>query len=665
MARKYTLHSTPAFQSGSGIDYAAELNEQQLAAVTAPPGPALVIAGAGSGKTRTLTYRVAYLLDNGVEPSNILLLTFTNKAAREMVGRVSELATGDSSQIWGGTFHSIGNRMLRRSAPLLGFRPGFSIMDRDDQEEMLDAVIGSAGVETRDARFPKAGVLSEIFSYSLNTGLPLEEVVADKYPYFVGVIPRMEEVWAKYEERKKGANSMDFDDLLAKSLQLLRENPALAEEYQRRFLYILVDEYQDTNHIQAEFIDFLAARHKSVMVVGDDAQSIYSWRGADFRNILEFPKRYPGAKIYKIAINYRSVPEVLEVANAAIAANARQFRKELTSAREVCGVKPAVVPLQDNNQQAAFVAQRVLELNEEGVDFDEIAILYRAHYHSMEVQLEFTRRGIPFQITSGLRFFEQAHVKDVAAFLKFVVNPNDEISFKRMAKLLPGVGAKTADSHWENVRRALEGFPSMTFREALEACKVSPKTKKSWTQLAHTLEELAPGRKPLPPSEMIGIVLEAVYDDYMKDKFPNYEQRREDLNTLISFSRQFGNSEEFLSQLALLSTADSETGRREATDDEVVTLSSIHQAKGLEWKAVFLIWMADGMFPGTRSLDNPNTLEEERRLFYVGVTRAKDELYMTYPNMRMNAGYGEMWQRPSRFLAEIPEELVESWDVGV
>lgn len=665
MARKYTLHSTPAFRSGSGIDYAAELNEQQLAAVTAPPGPALVIAGAGSGKTRTLTYRVAYLLDNGVEPSNILLLTFTNKAAREMVSRVAELAAGDSTQIWGGTFHSIGNRMLRRSAPLLGFRPGFSIMDRDDQEEMLDAVIGGAGVGTKDGRFPKAGVLSEIFSYSLNTGRKIEEVVAEKYPYFADVIPQMEEVWGKYEERKKGANSMDFDDLLAKSLQLLRENPALAEEYQRRFLYILVDEYQDTNHIQAEFIDFLASRHKSVMVVGDDAQSIYSWRGADFRNILEFPKRYPGAKVYKIAINYRSVPEVLEVANAAIAGNTRQFRKDLTSAREASGAKPAVVPLQDNNQQAAFVAQRILELNEEGVDFTEIAVLYRAHYHSMEVQLEFTRRGIPFQITSGLRFFEQAHVKDVAAFLKFVVNPDDEISFKRMAKLLPGVGAKTADNHWESVRRTLEMSPSVTFGKVLESCNVSAKTRKSWTQLAHTLDELAPLRKPLPPSEMIGIVLEAVYDDYMKDKFPNYEQRREDLNTLLSFSRQFADSEEFLSQLALLSTADSETGRREVTDDEVVTLSSIHQAKGLEWKAVFLIWMADGMFPGTRSFENPDTLEEERRLFYVGVTRAKDELYMTYPNMRMNAGYGDMWQRPSRFLAEIPEHLVESWEVGV
>lgn len=665
MARKYTLHSTPAFQSGSGIDYAAELNEQQLAAVTAPPGPALVIAGAGSGKTRTLTYRVAYLLDNGVEPSNILLLTFTNKAAREMVGRVAELAAGDSTQIWGGTFHSIGNRMLRRSAPLLGFRPAFSIMDRDDQEEMLDAVIGAAGVETRDARFPKAGVLSEIFSYSVNTGRSLDEIVAEKYPYFVDVTPRMEDVWGKYEDRKKEANSMDFDDLLAKSLQLLRENPALAEEYQRRFLYILVDEYQDTNHIQAEFIDFLASRHKSVMVVGDDAQSIYSWRGADFRNILEFPKRYPGAKVYKIAINYRSVPEVLEVANAAIASNARQFRKELTSARGASGMKPAVVPLQDNNQQAAFVAQRVLELNEEGVEFAEIAILYRAHYHSMEVQLEFTRRGIPFQITSGLRFFEQAHVKDVAAFLKFVVNPDDEISFKRMAKLLPGVGTKTADNHWEKVRRALEVSPSVPFGEALETCNVSAKTRKSWTQLAHTLDELAPGRKPLPPAEMIGVVLEAVYDDYMKDKFPNYEQRREDLNTLLNFSRQFTDSEEFLSQLALLSTADSETGRREVTDDDVVTLSSIHQAKGLEWKAVFLIWMTDGMFPGTRSLENPEALEEERRLFYVGVTRAKDELYMTYPNMRMNAGYGEMWQRPSRFLAEIPEQLVESWEVGV
>ena len=660
MARQYTLQR-PAFRSSSGIDYEKELNPQQYAAVTAAPGPALVIAGAGSGKTRTLTYRVAYLLDNGVEASSILLLTFTNKAAREMIARVTELVPGDISQLWGGTFHSIGNRLLRRSALLLGFRPGFSIMDRDDQEELLDATIASAGIDTKESRFPKAAVLGDIFSYSLNTGVKIEDVVAERHPHFLELVPQMLEVAAKYEARKKSSNSMDFDDLLVKSLQVLRENPELVEDYQNRFLYILVDEYQDTNHLQAEFIDLLAAKHKSVMVVGDDAQSIYSWRGADFRNILEFPTRYPGAVVYKIAINYRSVPEVLAVANAAIEPNTQQFPKDLTSARESNGQKPAIVPLEDNHQQASFVAQRILELREEGVELDEIAVLYRAHYHSMEIQLEFTRRGIPFQITSGLRFFEQAHIKDVSAFLKFVVNPSDEISFKRMVKLLPGVGARSADTMWTVVSQANE---EVSFAEVFAKCSVPAKAKKSFDQLVHTIEEMAPKRKIGTPANMLHTVLEAVYDDYMQSKFPNYEARREDINTLMNFSRQYEDAEEFLSQLALLSTADSDTGKKEAADDEMVTLSSIHQAKGLEYKAVFVIWMTEGMFPSSRSLDKLENIEEERRLFYVAVTRAKDELYLTYPGMRLNAGYGEMWQRPSRFLTEIPEELLEPWEVG-
>lgn len=660
MARQYTLQR-PAFRSASGIDYEKELNPQQYAAVTAAPGPALVIAGAGSGKTRTLTYRVAYLLDNGVEASSILLLTFTNKAAREMVTRVSQLVPGDISQLWGGTFHSIGNRLLRKAAPLLGFRAGFSIMDRDDQEELLDATIASAGISTKESRFPKAAVLGDILSYSLNTGTPIEEVVAERHPHFLELIPEMIRVASQYEARKKSSNSMDFDDLLVKSLQVLRENPDLAEDYQRRFLYILVDEYQDTNHLQADFIDLLAARHKSVMVVGDDAQSIYSWRGANIENILSFRERYPGTIKYEIAINYRSVPEVLEVANAVIAPNTKQYKKELTAARESHGIKPALVPLRDQSDQATFVGQRILELRDEGVDLEEIAVLYRAHYHSLEMQFEFTRLGIRFKITSGKRFSEQAHVKDVSAFLKFVVNPSDETSFKRMVKLLPGIGGRSADSMWGVVSSAES---ESSFSEMLGRCSVPAKARKSFQQLVYTIEEMAPARKIGTPANMIHTVLEAVYDEYMQSKFPDYKQRLDDINTLMNFSRQYENAEEFLSQLALLSTADSDTGKKEMDDDEMVTLSSIHQAKGLEYKVVFVIWMTDGMFPSSRSLESVENIEEERRLFYVAVTRAKDELYLTYPGMRLNAGYGEMWQRPSRFLSEIPEELLEPWEVG-
>ncbi len=660
MPRQYTLHRHAA-PAGPRIDFAAELNEQQCAAVTAPPGPALVIAGAGSGKTRTLTYRVAYLIENGISPQNILLLTFTNKAARAMLDRVASLLPNDMTGLWGGTFHSIGNRILRRHAADAGFAPGFSIMDREDQQDLLDAVIPTLGFDPKDKRFPKGEVLADVFSFSLNTGRTIEDVLVEKYPHFLEFAGQIAAAQKKYEAKKKQANSMDFDDLLEKTLLLLQNNAAIAEQYQRQFQFVLVDEYQDTNRIQADFIDILAKHHRNVMVVGDDAQSIYSWRGANFQNILDFPKRYPGAAVFKIETNYRSVPDILEVANAAIAGHVNQFKKELVSVRAAATMRPALVPLGDSNQQALFVAQRILDLREEGLELRDIAVLYRAHYHSMEVQMELTRHGIPFSITSGLRFFEQAHVKDIAAFLKFVVNPKDEVAFKRMVKLLPGIGNRCADQLWSAMSEAVG---EKSFAEAILPMKVQAKSRKAWEQLAHTLEEIAPGRTPNPPAEMIHSVNEAIYDDYAKAQFPNYEARREDLNTLANFAKQYTSAGDFLDQLALLTNLDHETTAAASDDTEMVTLSSVHQAKGLEWKTVFVIWMADGMFPSNRSLESAGAIEEERRLFYVAITRAKDELYLTYPAMRLNAGYGEMMQRPSRFLAEVPKELLEEWQIG-
>jgi DNA helicase-2/ATP-dependent DNA helicase PcrA len=677
MARQYTLsrHAAPA---GPRIDFAAALNEQQCAAVTAPPGPALVIAGAGSGKTRTLTYRVAYLIENGVPPSNVLLLTFTNKAAREMLDRVAGLIPNDITGLWGGTFHSVGNRLLRRHPEAAGFAAGFSIMDREDQQDLLDSVIATLGVNPKEKLFPKGDVLADIFSFAINTGRTIDAVLVEKHPHFLELGEQIAAVQKKYEAKKKAANSMDFDDLLEKTLLMLQQHGEIAERYQRQFQFVLVDEYQDTNRIQADFIDILAKHHGNVMVVGDDAQSIYSWRGANFKNILDFPKRYPNAKVYKIETNYRSVPDILDVANAAIAANVNQFKKSLVSARGAAPMKPALVPLGDSNQQARFVAERVLDLREEGVELRDIAVLYRAHYHSMEVQMELTRHGIPFQITSGLRFFEQAHVKDVAAFLKFAVNPRDEVAFKRMVRLLPGIGARSAETLWAELQRTYPEVPpvhpdekaappaetaGVLFREWLMPMKVPSKSAKAWQQLVHTLEELAPGGKPSLPAEMIRSVTEAIYDDYAKAQFANYDQRREDLNTLANFAKQYESAGDFLDQLALLTSLDHEVTAR--TDEtEMLTLSSVHQAKGLEWKVVFVIWMTDGMFPSSRSLESADAIEEERRLFYVAVTRAKDELYLTYPLMRLNAGYGEMMQRPSRFLAEVPKALLEEWQIS-
>jgi DNA helicase II / ATP-dependent DNA helicase PcrA len=663
MSRQYTLQRAHSSFSGA-IDYATELNEQQLAAVTAPPGPLLVIAGAGSGKTRTLTYRVAYLLENGVDARNILLLTFTNKAARQMLDRVSNLLPVDAAGIWGGTFHSIGNRMLRRHGSALGYSSGFTIMDREDQKDLIATVVASSGIDPKEMRFPKADVLADIFSFVVNTERPIEELLAEKFPYFLPLLEQIKDVQARYERKKKATNSLDFDDLLEKTLRMLLEHEHIARVYRRQFQFILVDEYQDTNKIQADFIDILAREHQNVMVVGDDAQSIYSWRGANFQNILEFPKRYPKAQVFRIELNYRSVPEILEVANSAIAANVKQFKKNLSATRDSKAMKPALVALNDGSEQAQFVAQRVLELRDEGVELNEIAVLYRAHYHAVELQLEFSRRGIPYQITSGIRFFEQAHIKDVASFIRFVANPRDEVAFKRMVRLLPGIGGKIAENLWNGWEKSLnEKGDVVSWSDRLLKLSVSTRSKKTWEQLAQTLDEIAPNGKANPPSAMIVSVVEAIYDDYAKANFTNYELRREDLNQLASFARQFTNAQEFLSQLALISNVDAEPAPNAAADNEVVNLSSVHQAKGLEFRTVFVIWLTDGMFPSSRSLETRDAIEEERRLFYVAITRARDELYLSYPHMRLNAGFGDVFQRPSRFLKEIPNELLEDWEV--
>ncbi|MDP9187301.1 MAG: UvrD-helicase domain-containing protein, partial [Verrucomicrobiota bacterium] len=619
-------------------------------------------------------------LENGIDPRNILLLTFTNKAARQMLDRVTNLLPIDASGIWGGTFHSVGNRILRRHGSTLGYNSGFTIMDREDQKDLINTVVASAGIDPKEIRFPKGDVLAEIFSFGVNTETPLEELLAGKFPYFLPLLEKITDVQIRYEKKKKATNSVDFDDLLEKTLSMLQKHEGIASFYRQQFQFILVDEYQDTNKIQADLIDLLAREHRNVMVVGDDAQSIYSWRGANFQNILEFPKRYPDAKVFKIEMNYRSVPEVLEVANAAIAANVDQFQKNLQSTRESTAVKPAVVALNDGSEQAQFIAQRILELRDEDIDLNEIAVLYRAHYHALELQLELSRRGIPYQITSGIRFFEQAHIKDVTSFIRFVANPRDEVAFKRMVKLLPGIGNRTAENLWnawdKSFEEAMEparpragnsrdeGVAApRTFGERLLAINVGAKSKKHWTQLAHTLDEIAPNGQPNPPSEMIMSVVEAIYDDYAKVNFTNYELRREDLSQLAAFAQQFKDVNEFLSQLALISNVDAEAAPNQGGDKEAVNLSTVHQAKGLEFHTVFVIWLTDGMFPSSRSLDTREALEEERRLFYVAVTRAKDELYLTYPHMRLTGGYGDVFQRPSRFLKEIPNKLVEDWQV--
>lgn len=688
MSRDYVLQP---FQSEVhlSIDYARELNPQQCAAVTAPPGPALVIAGAGSGKTRTLTYRVAYLLEQGIPADRILLLTFTNKAAGEMMRRVTDLLGQELTTLWGGTFHSIGNRILRQHAPLLGYGRDFSIMDRDDAKHLIATCIAEAEIDVKATRFPKPEVLGDIFSLALNKQKSVAEILGTEYGYFDTLAPQIEDVWKRYVARKLATNAMDFDDLLVLWLKLLQEHADVRELYQRRFQFILVDEYQDTNKLQSDLIDLLAERTKNVMVVGDDAQSIYAWRGANFQNILKFPDRYPGAQIYKIETNYRSTPEILTVANAAIAANVAQFTKELTPARK-SGLKPVLVACQDASQQAAFVAQRALELRDEGMALNNMAVLYRSHFHALELQLELTRRNIPFSITSGIRFFEQAHIKDVTAYLKLVTNPRDELSFKRLVLLLPGIGGKGAEKLWQTFQSRSRGDETHSeirnqkseirnesepphvgsYKEsiaaALQSCanSVPKKAALAWAQFVTTISQLEAPDVRVSAAKMIPLVIEAGYDDYLKENFANYRTRLDDLKQLAVFAQQFPTVEEFLTQMALLTNVEAEDGQTQNRDDEKIRLSTIHQAKGLEFEIVFSIMLCDGLFPSARSAETDEGLEEERRLFYVTITRAKNELYLCHPLMR--AGYGGeglTMQQPSRFLDEIPKEHLDEWNL--
>lgn len=652
------------------LDYAKDLNPQQLAAVQAEPGPILVIAGAGSGKTRTLTYRVAWLIENGLPPDRLLLLTFTNKAAREMLDRAAALFPLDSGQIWGGTFHSFANRILRRHAAALGYQSSYAILDREDSKDLLAACIPDAGVDVKARRFPKPEVLIEVFSLGANTGRAVEEIVARQFPWFEEVVPDMERIARLYAERKLRSNAMDYDDLLRNLLKLLETRPEVAELYQRQFLAILVDEFQDTNRIQSDLVDRLAARHRNVMVVGDDAQSIYSWRGANFRNIMEFPKRYPNARIFKIEQNYRSTPQILTLANHAIAANTQQFHKNLQPTR-ASGPIPQLVPVFNASEQAAFVAGHLLELRDQGVEMREMAILYRSHYHSMELQMELTRRNIPFAITSGLRFFEQAHIKDLAAHLKLAVNPRDELAFKRLVRMLPKIGAATAAKLWGKLLAALDaaaGAPASApaLPPALRAlASAVPKgAQKPWQQWIETMAQISDPALFQEPARMIRLVLDAGYEDYLKTAFDNYLARRDDLSQLAGYAARFKDVSAFLSDLALLSNVESDDAGVQARDDECVRLSTVHQAKGQEFDVVFLITLNDGAFPNARALEMPEGEEEERRLFYVAVTRARDELYLCFPQVRLGYSNGDTFQKPSRFLSEIPSALYEKIEVA-
>ena len=621
--------------------------------VEAPPGPLLCIAGAGSGKTRTLTYRVARLLETGFAPDSILLLTFTNRAAREMVGRVTELCGKliDPKRLQGGTFHHAAYALVREFAPVLGLPSKLSVLDRGDASELMETVVAELGLANGPRRFPKGDVLVDVCSSAINTQTSIPRVLATRMPQFLPLEDAVIAAARGFTQRKRAQGLLDFDDLLLYWKQLLVDHPEVRARLQQRFRAVLVDEYQDTNRIQGELVDLLAAGHGNVTVVGDDAQSIYSFRGADLSNLIEFPARYPGTRVCRLTRNYRSSPEILALANASIAHNQRQFPKELVSARPP-GMAPALVPLRDALQQAEFVGQRVVELHADGVPLSEMAVLYRAHAQVLEVQLELARRGLPFTVRSGLRFSETAHVKDVLAFLRLLANPSDELAFKRVLKRVPGVGPQSAHALFLVCGKLAGGAPTLEALLSEAFLEASPaKSRAGLAALTAQLRTLEGLRTS--PGELIRTLLEGGYREALLLEYgADGEARIQDLESLASFAAQYREVEPFLTEIALLT--DLSGDRPRPTDpEERVVLSSIHQAKGLEWRVVFVIGLAEGRFPSARSMREQAELEEERRVFYVACTRAGDELYLTHP---LIAEAGDRERRllgPSTFIQEL------------
>jgi len=654
MTRKFTLQARTATD---GVDFAAELNPAQLSVATAPGGPMLVVAGAGTGKTRALTYRLAWLVDHGVDPSRILLVTFTNRAAREMLHRVELLVKSRTRDIWGGTFHHIANRILRRHGKRLGIASDFTILDREDAKDLMRSCVADSNIPTREKRFPSKAVLVSMSSFIQNTLQPLDKVLAKRYPMFIGDAEPIARVMDLYAKKKRQAQLLDYDDLLSFWHKLLDQHRDVRDLLAEQFLHILVDEYQDTNAIQGSIVDMLAAKHRNVCVVGDDSQAIYSFRGATFENIIRFKQRYAQTREFRLETNYRSVPEILSLANASIAHNTVRLQKQLRAVRP-SGLKPATVPCADHFVQCRFLAEYALHLLDEGRKLNDIAVLYRSHWHSLEIQLEFQRRNIPFQVRGGLRFFEQAHIKDMLAHLRLVHNPWDELAWFRVLPLLPRIGSGLSQRLWLHISAGDNPLELACLPATAELLPASAQPfYRRFTELLTQLQRIS------SPADMIDKVLEHSYDDYMASRFEDASLRREDLKGLANFAGQYKNFESFLADVALAGEFSGETVVTGPTEQEFVVLSTIHQAKGLEWPVVMIPWLADGRFPTDMAINSQAEQEEERRVFHVAVTRAKDEVYLVVPQTYRGRSRSVIMMKPSRFLTELPDGLSEKMEL--
>ena len=651
MARKYILKKNDVPERGAlGIDYRKELNEAQYDAATAVEGPLLVVAGAGTGKTRTLVYRVAYLVEIGIDPRSILLLTFTRRAAEEMLRRASLLIDNRCDHVAGGTFHSFANTVLRQHGKRIDLLSHFTIMDRSDSEDVIQLLRTELGLNSKEKRFPRKQTAAEIYSMALNKQWTIPELIERDYPHLVDFLDDLVRLYDRYVDYKQGKCLLDYDDLLTKLKDLLSGHEEVRRRLSETYRFIMVDEYQDTNRLQSQIVRLLAASHDNVMVVGDDAQSIYSFRGADFRNIMDFPKDFEGARIISLEENYRSTRPILGLTNEIIRRARERYEKNLFSQKSG-GDLPLLVQAENEQMQSRFVCQKVLELREEGVPLWDIAVLFRSSFHAFDLEIELARHNIPFVKRGGFQFIESAHIKDILAHLRILANPQDAISWNRVLLLLEGVGAQLSQkiTAW-----ILEGNHPI---EKLRSFDAKGKVAHGLRTLAQVLEAADEGQQPAEKAQH----LMQYYFPFLKRKYPDdYPKRLKDMEHFQGMTERYRSLERLLSDMALDPPTDSAGGALAVDPDEgPLVLSTIHSAKGLEWHSVFIIWALEGRFPSYYNINTEEELEEERRLFYVAATRAKENLFITYPVQIFDRGLGTVLSRPSQFLEGISEELLE------
>ena len=649
---KYALRRelVPPREATFRIDYARALNAAQYDAATSLVGPLLVVAGAGTGKTRALVYRVARLVESGVDPAGILLLTFTRRAAAEMLRRASQLLDGRCERVAGGTFHSFANTVLRRHGAALGIAPTFTILDRGDSEDVINLLRARLGLDKKEKRFPRKQVIGEMFSMAVNKSRALAELIDSEYPHLLECAADLLELQAHYTAYKHERQLLDYDDLLVKLRDLLVDRESVRQRLSQQYRFVMVDEYQDTNALQAEIVHLLAAAHDNVMVVGDEAQSIYSFRGANFRNIMDFVTWFPTARVIKLEENYRSTQPILNVTNAIISRARESFGKALFTSK-TGGDAPLLVMAETEQFQSRFVCQRILELREEGVPLPEIAVLFRSSFHSFDLEIELTRAGIPFVKRGGFKFIETAHIKDVLAHLRVVANPRDAVSWHRVLLLLEGVGPRTSEEVISCIfagadpAAQLETFPRRSFHVELQA-------------LAGLLRRIADDAHT--PAERLSEVCK-YYEPILKRVHrEDYPKRLKDLEHFAAIAMRYRSLQSLLTDMALEPPTDSVGDVLASADDNegLLTLSTVHSAKGLEWHTVFIIWAVDGRFPSFYNLNNDDEMEEERRLMYVAATRAKHHLYIAYPINIYDRGLGMVLGKPSRFVDDLSPELL-------